>query len=52
MTEPEERRPSGEDEVDESGRNPTQRRIDAEDGAERPVDEPWPETEEDEQGSR
>ena len=30
-----------EDEVDDEGRNPTQRRLDEEEGGEEPVDLPW-----------
>jgi hypothetical protein len=32
---------SGEERIDEEGRNPTQRRIDEEAAAEEPVDAPW-----------
>jgi hypothetical protein len=44
-TEPE----SGEERIDESGRNPTQRRIDSENEDQEPVDVPWPELDPDEE---
>jgi hypothetical protein len=44
-TEPE----SGEERIDESGRNPTQRRIDEEQPDQEPVDVPWPELDPDEE---
>jgi hypothetical protein len=48
MSDPKTRRPSGEEQIDESGRNPTQRRLDEEGREGKPADARWPDEEEEE----